>query len=281
MLRVSRSYFGLAVVALIMVPVASIAGWSCGGSETHGSTVLGQVAANGGSGSLHSTGPHEGSGAGSFAGSMSTSSMMTSSGPGGDPQTCAQAAQFHTYIGCDSLADGDRQQRVVDLRLRRRRRQHREHPRRPSRVQRGGTDGRHGDGGSRTRLTPIYLPWVTQLKGADFVRRRSGGGRLLQSVGAGHGGGAYPPHHRPFRSPSISSARSNTRVTRARAAHPSKELVDDRASGRFAESVRRRMLSPSATTASLLLPSLDGDDRPTTASSRTKAGTASTPARPV
>ncbi len=153
---------GLAAVALIMVPVAAISGPSCGGGETHGST-FGGGGAN--SGSLHSTGPHEGSGAGSFAGSMSTSSMMTSSGPGGDPQTCAQAAQFHTYIGCDfwptvtanavwSIFDyavvaantGTTPATVT--------------------VQRGGATV-----GMATvmpnSLGTIYLPWVPELKGQD------------------------------------------------------------------------------------------------------------------
>ena len=156
MLRASKSYLGLAVVALIMLPAASIAGWSCGGSETHGSTFGG-----GGNGS-RSNGPNMGSG-GSFAGSMS--SVMTSSGPGGDPKTCAQAAQFHTYIGCDfyptviannvwSIFDyavvvantGDSPANAT--------------------VQRGGTTVASATVMPNS-LATLYLPWVADLKGPD------------------------------------------------------------------------------------------------------------------
>ena len=157
MFRAINSTLGPAFIALGMITAASVAGWSCGGGETHGSTFGG-----GGNGTL-STGPHNGSG-GSFAGSMS--SVMTSSGPGGDPKTCAQAAQFHTYIGCDfwptviannvwSIFD----YAVVVANT--------ENTPATVTVQRGGSTV-----GMATvqpnSAAPIYLPWVTELKGADF-----------------------------------------------------------------------------------------------------------------
>jgi IgGFc binding protein len=162
MLRASKSSLGLAVVTFIMLPAASVAGWSCGGGETHGSTFGGGGDNN--SGSLHTTGPNMGSG-GSFAGSMSTSSMMTSSGPGGDPKTCAQAAQFHTYIGCDfwPTVMGNMVWSIFDYAV-----VVANTGMTPANVtvQRNGTTV-----GSSTvmpnSLGTIYLPWIPELKGQD------------------------------------------------------------------------------------------------------------------
>jgi hypothetical protein len=159
-MRAGSSYRRFAVLGLVIIPIAAIGGWSCGNSNTQTSTFGG-----GGNGS----GAGLGNGGNGNGGGISTSSSPTASstGPGGDPTNCAEAAKFHTYIGCDfwptvtanavwSIFDyavviantGDAPANVT--------------------VQRGGAT-------VQTVTVPpnalnyAYLPWVSQLKGPDNV----------------------------------------------------------------------------------------------------------------
>ena len=130
----------------------------------------------------------------------------------GDPQTCDEAAARQGLRRLRLLADGRRQQRVVDLRLRGRRRQRgrdrgRHHGHRQRRRPRARRSRAHG-------LTKIYLPWVAELKGPDTrqLRRRRrplDGPRCARTR-------APTTSSRRVRSPSTSSTRSSTKARAAR-----------------------------------------------------------------
>jgi IgGFc binding protein len=93
-MRRPSTFLLLALAALVLAPAAAIS--ACGGDTNQNSSFGG-----GGSGTtLHSTGPHH-QGSGGAGGVNLTVGSMTTTGVGGDPKTCAQAAMYHTYIGCD------------------------------------------------------------------------------------------------------------------------------------------------------------------------------------
>ncbi len=105
--------------------VAIVLSASCGGNSGDsgfGDGGGGSGSGGGGSGSGGGSGAGSGSGSGTLVGGDSGSDEGGSSG---DPTTCAGAAQLALVHRVRLLADGDREQRVVDLRLRGRRRQRR------------------------------------------------------------------------------------------------------------------------------------------------------------